>query len=74
MHHRPRTTSTQAATLTIRAAYEGAVTRTSARNSALTCPSRGVRFGAYNGGVTKTPVLQSTTTDLSTAAAKAVAK
>ncbi|MEU7206156.1 hypothetical protein [Streptomyces sp. NPDC045470] len=50
------------------------MTQTQTKNSALTSPSGGVRSGAYNDGVTTTPVLNSTTIALSTAAAIEVAK
>lgn len=67
--HRPlRTASAEPATVTVPAAYEGAVTTNYALNRAVTCPDGGVRLGAYNGRVT-------TTNDAaSTQAAAAVAR
>jgi hypothetical protein len=53
MHHPLRTASAEPATLTVAAAYEGAVMTTNyTLNRALTCPDEGVCFGAYNGPVT----------------------
>ncbi|AWZ07709.1 hypothetical protein DRB96_10285 [Streptomyces sp. ICC1] len=51
--HRPlRPASAEPATLTVAAAYEGAVTMKYTLNRALTCSGGPVRFGAYNGLVT----------------------
>jgi hypothetical protein len=58
MHHRQhrplRLASAEPATVTVAAAYEGAVMTSELSNCALTCPDGGVRFGAYNGRVTTT--------------------
>jgi hypothetical protein len=54
--HRPlRLASAEPATVTLAAAYEGAVTKTSELNRAVSCENEGVRFGTYNAWVTKTP-------------------
>lgn len=68
--HRPlRPASAEPATLTVAAAYEGAVlTTTCTLNRALTCSDGPVRFGEYNGLMTTTPVLPNTFTSSSTAA------
>lgn len=59
--HRPRPASAEPATVTVAAAYEGAVMTTNYTLSRpLTCSEQGVRFGAYNGLVT-TNALDSTT-------------
>ncbi|MEV5598923.1 hypothetical protein [Streptomyces sp. NPDC052496] len=50
------------------------MTTTQTKNSALTCHDGGVRFGAYNGRVTTTPVLDSTTIALPTTAAVVVTR
>lgn len=55
MHHPLRLASAEPATLTSAAAYEGAVTRFSQFNRALSCANGRVRFGTYNARVTKTP-------------------
>ena len=53
MHHPLRTASAEPATLTVAAAYEGAVMTTNyTLYRALTCPDEGVRFGVCNGPVT----------------------
>ncbi len=58
--HRPlRPLAAQPATLTSAAAYEGAVTKTSKLNRALTCPDGGVRFFPYNERVTNNPAPES---------------
>ncbi len=73
--HRPlRPASAEPATVTVAAAYEGAVMTTNYTLSRpLTCSRRGVRFGAYNGPGTTIRVLPSTFTS-SSAAAPAVAR
>jgi hypothetical protein len=71
MHHPlpyfPRPASAEHATLTVAAAYEGAVMTTDCSKTRLTCPDGGVRFGAYNRRVT------TTNTIVSAPAAEAVA-
>lgn len=68
MHQRNRLASAEPATVTVAAAYEGAVMTTDCFEARLTCPDGGVRFGAYNGRVT-------TTNDAASApAAEAVAR
>lgn len=53
--HRPlRPASAEHATVTLAAAYEGAVMTTDCFEARLTCPDGGVRFGSYNGRVTAT--------------------
>lgn len=50
--HRPlRPASAEPATVTVAAAYEGAVMTTNFSKTSLTCPDGGVRFGAYSGRV-----------------------
>lgn len=69
--HRPlRLASAEPATVTVATAYEGAVMTTDCHKARLTCPDRGVRFGAYNGRVTTTNDISAT----ATAAAVAVAR
>jgi hypothetical protein len=51
----PRLASAEPATLTVAAAYEGAVTKTLKLYRAVSCANDGVRLGAYNAWVTKTP-------------------
>lgn len=74
--HRPplRTASAEPATVTVAAAYEGAVTMTTKLDRALTCPQRAVRFSAYNGPVTSYPVPESTSSTSATPAAVEVGR
>lgn len=59
-HHPLRPASAEPATVTVAAAYEGAVMTTNCSKNALTCSDEGVRFGAYNGRVMTTPSTAST--------------
>lgn len=73
--HRPlRPASAEPATVTVAAAYEGAVTTTSKLNRAVSCANEGVRFAAYNGQVTSTPAPPRVLPALSAPAAPAVAR
>jgi hypothetical protein len=58
----PRPASAEPATLTVAAAYEGAVMTTDCSKPRLTCPDGGVRFGAYNRWVTTTNRISTTIT------------
>lgn len=70
--HRPlRPLAAQPATVTVAAAYEGAVTKTLMLNRAASCVNEGVRFGAYNARVTTTPTPASPSSALSVPAAHA---
>lgn len=74
--HRPlRPASAEHATVTLAAAYEGAVMMTAkCLNPALTCPDEGVRVGAYNAWVTSTPAPTRALPTLSAPAALAVTR
>lgn len=73
--HRPlRPASAKPATVTVAAAYEGAVTKTSELNRAVSCANDGVRFGTYNAWVTSTPAPTRVFPALSAPAAPAVAR
>jgi hypothetical protein len=73
--HRPiRLASAEPATVTVSAAYEGAVTKTSELNRVVSCENDGVRFGTCNAWVTKTPAPPSALHTLSAPTALAVAR
>jgi hypothetical protein len=78
MHHPQhgplRLASAEPATVTLATAYEGAVTKTSELNRAVSCANDGVRFGTYNAWVTSTPALASVFSALSAPAAPAVGR
>lgn len=72
--HRPlRLASAEPATVTLAAAYEGAVMTTACFEARLTCPDGVVRFGAYNGRVTTKPASESTASAASAATVKVMA-
>lgn len=73
--HRPlRLASAEPATVTLAAAYEGAVTKTSELNRAVSCENDGVRFGTYNARVTSNPAPTAVLPALPAPAAPAVTR